>query len=166
MRFDKFLSTYDSYAFAQKKVAEKLSGFFSPNEKFCSVLEIGCGTGIYTRELEKRIKFEKIILNDIYDTEKYFCHLENSFFLKRDMDQLMLEKYSLITSSSAFQWSRDLKKLLNKVSFAGENLIFSIYTRGNLIEIENHFGISLKYYEEKEILEELKKYFSNIESET
>ena len=49
MRFHEFLNTYDNYAFVQKKVAQKLIEFLEKNEEFETVLEIGCGTGIYSQ---------------------------------------------------------------------------------------------------------------------
>lgn len=163
MKFDNFFSTYNRYADVQKIVAAKTASFFSPLSNFSSVLEIGCGTGIYTRELIKKIKYEQLTLNDIFYTEGYLSDIPDFQFIQEDMDSLEVKKYSLITSSSAFQWSKDLKELLKKFSAAGENMIFSIYVEENLKEIENHFGISLKYTSTMEISGILKKYFTQVE---
>ncbi|MGL4976899.1 MAG: dethiobiotin synthase [Cetobacterium sp.] len=80
--------------------------------------------------------------------------------LIKDMDRFDYKKYSLITSSSVFQWSKDFEQLLNKISSATDRLLFSIYIDGNLPEIENHFEVGLKYYEHKNILRQLKKSLS------
>ena len=159
MRFDKFLNTYDNYAFVQKKVAQKLIRFLQKDEEFKTILEIGCGTGIYSKKLVSHIKYQNIILNDLCDSKNYVSQIEKSKFIIEDMDTFEYKKYSLITSSSVFQWSKNLDQLLDKISIAGDRLLFSIYVDGNLLEIENFFGVGLKYSNHQDILKKLKKNF-------
>ncbi|MGL5176054.1 MAG: methyltransferase domain-containing protein [Cetobacterium sp.] len=159
MRFNKFLNTYDNYAFVQKEVAQKLIGFLEKDEEFETILEIGCGTGIYSKKLVSHIKYQNIILNDLCDSKNYVSQIEKSKFIIEDMDTFEYKKYSLITSSSVFQWSKNLDQLLDKISIAGDRLLFSIYVDGNLLEIENFFGVGLKYSNHQDILKKLKKNF-------
>lgn len=159
MRFNKFLNTYDNYAFVQKKVAQKLIRFLEKDEEFKTILEIGCGTGIYSKKLVSHIKYQNIILNDLCDSKNYVSQIEKSKFIIEDMDTFEYKKYSLITSSSVFQWSKNLDQLLDKISIAGDRLLFSIYVDGNLLEIENFFGVGLKYSNHQDILKKLKKNF-------
>lgn len=163
MRFDKFLNTYDNYAFVQKKVAQKLIRFLQKDEEFKTILEIGCGTGIYSKKLVSHIKYQNIILNDLCDSENYVSHIEKSKFIIEDMDTFEYKKYSLITSSSVFQWSKNLDQLLDKISIATDRLLFSIYVDGNLPEIKNDFGVSLEYVKHEDILLKLKRKFKFVD---
>lgn len=164
-RFDRQFHTYNNHAVVQKKVAEKLLNFIDKNSVYNSVLELGCGTGIFTNVYYNKLKFNSLDLNDIFDSRDYFSHIEYRDFFIENMENLSLKNYSLILSSSAFQWLDRLDDFLKKLSFSTNNLIFSIYVKGNLIEINNHFKISLDYLSTNEIYIILKKYFSNIQYE-
>lgn len=75
MEFGKNFSTYDENAIIQKKVAENLTNFISKkfnNQKFDKVIELGCGTGIFTREFLKKFEINEIDLNDCFNTRDYF----------------------------------------------------------------------------------------------
>lgn len=167
MKFDKYYDVYDKYSLVQKKVAKNLVNFIQENKildekNIKNILEIGCGTGIFTSEYLKEFKnLENLYLNDIFNVEKYFENIKNSF-LEGDITKINIPEVDLILSSSAFQWIENLDELFKKLSTSSNNLIFSTYTKGNLIEIKKHFGISLNYYEIEEIKNILEKYFKNI----
>ncbi len=171
MKFDKYYDVYDEYSYIQKKVALNLIDFIREKKALSQnvkkILEIGCGTGIFTREYlnelkTKNIVLEKLYLNDIFDVRNFFGHLGNDF-IEGDITKLKIPKVDLIVSSSVFQWIEDLDLLFKKISTSSQELIFSTYTKNNLIEIKNHFGISLKYYETEEIKSILEKYFEKVE---
>jgi len=48
--FSKYAPTYDTHAQLQKLMAEKLASFL-PNDTPEQILEIGCGTGLFTKYL-------------------------------------------------------------------------------------------------------------------
>lgn len=164
MNFNKKFATYDDNAFVQRKVAHHLLNFIEKNSfdlrKFNDILELGCGTGILTSEIVKRYSPKKIILNDIFDTREYIKESYADFILG-DIMKIKLPQVETIISSSVFQWIHPFEKLAEKLAMY-DNLIFSIYTKGNLKEINEHFGISLKYHSPQEIADTLKKYFSNV----
>lgn len=55
MNFNKYFSSYNVNGIVQKKAAETLSKMLSEDmEKYENILEIGCGTGFFTRELIKK----------------------------------------------------------------------------------------------------------------
>lgn len=166
MKFNKYLNTYDNHAHVQKLVAKKLISFFEENKYYYNILEIGCGTGIFTKLLVQNISYKKLDLNDIFNSKDYLKNINYENFYEKDMDEMSLDRYSLVVSSSVFQWSKDLSILLDKIGDLTESLIFSIYTYGNLIEIEKHFGVTLKYFSEDEIYFMLKRKFKNIEKIT
>ena len=61
--FSKYARGYDRHARLQKMMAERLASFL-PNELPKQVLEIGCGTGLFTKYLLAH-PLKKIFLNDI-----------------------------------------------------------------------------------------------------
>ena len=63
LNFSKYAHVYDEHAQLQKKMAKNLS-YFIPNIILGKILEIGCGTGIFTKYLLSK-SAKKILLNDL-----------------------------------------------------------------------------------------------------
>ena len=61
-RFEKGLSTYDENAVVQKIMAKNLVELLGAVE-FKNILELGCGTGVLTKEVTDNIRFEKSTLD-------------------------------------------------------------------------------------------------------
>lgn len=165
MNFNKKFDSYDENAIVQKKVASHLIKLIKEikNDKnsFESILEIGCGTGIFTREFLKSYSPNKIILNDFFQVERFLNNIPYNSFLVGDILKIELPKVETIVSSSVFQWISPLEKLIEKLYFC-KNLYFSIYISGNLKEINEHFNISLDYLKIEEIENILRKYFKKV----
>jgi len=162
MNFDKKFDRYDENAHIQKIVAKNLINLV-PKKKFNTIFEIGAGTGILTKNIIKNIKYKNLMVNDKYfESEKYLKDLLSVDFIKGDIEKLDIDKSDLIISSSVFQWIEDKEKLFKKISKASDTLIFSIYIKNNLIEISEHFGISLEYLDMKELKILLNPYFKKI----
>ncbi|MGL4803694.1 MAG: methyltransferase domain-containing protein [Cetobacterium sp.] len=163
MNFDKQFKNYDQNAVTQKKVAKKLLTFIDKSKKYDTILELGCGTGIFTKTLCENLNFTHLDLNDIFNTQDFFSNISYRDFFVENMETLTIKNYSLIVSSSAFQWVENLENLIYKTSKNTSHLVFSIYSKGNLVEIFNHFGVSLDYKSTKEIYQILKKYYTFVE---
>ena len=165
MNFNKKFDTYDENAIVQKIVASHLIELIkeTKNDKssFESVLEVGCGTGIFTRDFLNNYSPKKIILNDIFQVKKFLNNIPYNSFLLGDILKLEISSIDTVISSSVFQWISPFEELIKKLSFC-ENLYFSIYISGNLKEIDEHFNISLDYFEVEEIENILKKYFTKV----
>ncbi|WP_432205173.1 methyltransferase domain-containing protein [Cetobacterium somerae] len=165
MNFNKQFENYDYNAIVQKEVAKKLLTFIDKSKKYDTILELGCGTGIFTKIIKSNLIFSSLDLNDIFDTTNYFDkNIYRNFFIA-NMESFQFENYSLIVSSSAFQWAENLENLIKNISKNTNELVFSIYSKGNLIEIFNHFGVSLNYKDSQEILNILKKYYTTVKFE-
>ena len=168
MTFDKNFTNYDNNAIVQKKVAANLSEYIkndiSLSGNMNKIIELGCGTGIFTKEFLSNFTPKHLTLNDFFDVREYLKNLNYNEFIQGDIEIITLPKADIIISSSAFQWVSSFEKLINNISASTNNLAFSIYTKGNLKEIYEHFNISLNYLENEEIHQILRKKFKNITS--
>lgn len=68
-RFSRALDSYDLHADAQQQICRKLTGILSryTDIHFQRALEIGCGTGGFTRLLKESCVIDEWYLNDICD---------------------------------------------------------------------------------------------------
>ena len=63
--FSKGASTYDNAAVIQKHMADKIEIFVDGSKKNYKILEIGCGTGMFSEKILRRFPNSKIDLLDI-----------------------------------------------------------------------------------------------------
>ena len=166
MNFNKYYNVYEKYSLAQKQVAKNLLDYMGKsniiNTQINSIFEIGCGTGIFTREYRKYFLHSDLILNDIFDVREFIKDIDYNIFIQENIEELDIPKSDLVVSSSVFQWIKDKDSLIRNIAENTDNLCFSSYVSGNLIEIKNHFDISLDYLNIEEFKEILKKYFSSV----
>ena len=157
-RFTKAALSYQREALVQARVAAELCGLI---QRFVgggqdTMLEIGCGTGILSRQLLQHMHFEKYLLNDMSPAMLAHCsrlsyhpkqHLE---LLLGDAERVSFPKgLNLIASSATFQWLSDLDGFFAKCHEAlGKEgvLAFSSFGEQNLQELTNLSGIGLVYY--------------------
>lgn len=138
---------YDKYANIQQAAASSLIKETGP-VNISKILEIGCGTGNYTRFLTE--KFDKASIVAVDKSKKMVemarKKLEDKTveFIVADAEGLELEmKFDLITSNAAFQWFRDFDgAMLNyKNALTANGVIsFSIFGPATFREL----GRSLK----------------------
>ena len=168
MNFNKHYNEYEKYSLAQKQVAKNLLDYMGKsnifNTQINSIFEIGCGTGIFTKEYRKYFLHSDLILNDIFDVREFIKDIDYNIFIQENIEELDIPKSDLVVSSSVFQWIKDKDSLIRNIAENTDNLCFSSYVSGNLIEIKNHFDISLEYLNIEEFKEILKKYFSSVKS--
>lgn len=133
--FSRYANTYDDYASVQKKTADKLMNEVDlSSEKSSNILEIGCGTGIYTKLLIEKFPYAKITAIDISPamlnafSEKIDHKVK--VYCKDGEESILLEKYDLITANASMQWFNDLKRSLvrfKKMMNRNGKIIFSIF---------------------------------------
>ena len=79
MTFDKNFTTYDNNAIVQKKVATNLSEYIkndiSLSGNMNKIIELGCGTGIFTKEFLSNFTPKHLTLNDFFDVREYLKNL-------------------------------------------------------------------------------------------
>lgn len=154
-RFSRALDSYDSQADAQRQISRKLTGILSRHTgmHFQRALEIGCGTGGFTRLLKESCVIDEWYLNDLCEgcrekvTELFSGY--PPFFIAGNAEEIAFPgRFDLIASASAFQWMKEpilfLNKLAGMLSPSG-TLLFNTFTPDNLPEIKQLTGKGLKY---------------------
>ena len=148
-RFSKSLKTYDDNAIVQKQMAEKLIDFL-PKKEFKSVLEIGCATGLLTKQINSKISFSEFSANDIVvEAENYVKNIIPNFeFINGDIEEIKLDKkYDLIISNACLQWCTNIEetilKLKNSLNEDGV-LAVSVFGKDNLKELNEILNIPVK----------------------
>lgn len=154
-RFTRALDSYDCSADAQQQICRHLIGILARHTDmhFSRVLEIGCGTGGFTRQLKTSATVDEWLLNDLCEA----CRpkLNTLFagqpvtFLSGDAETLRFPgRFDLICSASAFQWMKQPEVFLHKLHTMlcpGGTLLFSTFAPGNLDEVKQITGAGLDY---------------------
>ncbi|MGY6298078.1 hypothetical protein ACXIUY_24300, partial [Vibrio parahaemolyticus] len=71
-RFAQAQSSYEEHAIAQRRVAMELVQYMQAHiaVNLQRILEIGCGSGLFTRQLMQHYSFDQLFLNDLYPEVK------------------------------------------------------------------------------------------------
>ncbi|MBN2165942.1 MAG: malonyl-ACP O-methyltransferase BioC [Marinilabiliaceae bacterium] len=158
-RFKKALKTYDFNAIVQTQMAKKLVSLAMP---FCStdllrVFEIGCGTGLLTKQIIKYFNITSFIANDlvseVYPIVNSIVENTNqntSFrFLKGDINQINFPtKTDIIFSGATIQWIEDLDRFFSESAISLNNngiLAISTFGTDNFNEIRTILNQGLDY---------------------
>ena len=139
--FSKYATKYEKYAHLQNEMGDHLA-LLLPNKIPKRVLEIGCGTGVFTKHLLKH-HFKELILNDI--SVEMINFLKSKLTLPScskiivgDAENLKFDCVDMITANAVFQWfrtpSKTLRKLRSYIRSEGK-LIFSTFGPQTLIEL-------------------------------
>ncbi|MGB3212669.1 MAG: malonyl-ACP O-methyltransferase BioC [Desulforhopalus sp.] len=164
-------ATYEDNATVQKEIGQRIINFLEGYESinYSRVLEIGCCTGILTRQLVTRREVETIYLNDIVEEfcvktgERIVKNVKRVEHLPGDIEQCILPgNLGLVLSSATFQWISDLPALLKTIYSAlqdGGFLVFSIFGPGTMKEISALTGRGLHYHSREHLTEMLQEYF-------
>lgn len=138
--FSRHAKTYDRYAQLQKSMAERLASLL-PNPLPGNVLEIGCGTGLFTRHLLTQ-SVKQLVLNDIapgmLETLRTSLKLPlNTEILPGNAERIHFENIDLICANAVFQWfQKPQDALINLKQALTDNghMIFSTFGPQTLIE--------------------------------
>ena len=155
-RFAKSLKTYEDNAIVQKEMAKKLSSIIDGKE-YSTILELGCGTGLLTKEIINKVKFETYCAIDIVGECKNFIDKLSPKinFIETDIEKFIPSSNpDLVVSNASLQWIEDLpnyvKKIRNCLSENGE-FIFTLFGRENYKEFSPFTKTPLKNYGKEEL---------------
>ena len=166
-RFARSLKTYAEHALVQKAIAERLLFELSTiaGDKFEHIFEIGCGSGIVTRQIVKMFEYKKLYLNDLVDEcAELIKKLPNTEFIGGDIENIvsMPNNLDLIISNATFQWLDHLPKVLEQLAATlspGGVLAFSTFGPRNACEISKLTGKTLNYLSAPELKNTVSKHF-------
>ncbi|HEY9679685.1 MAG TPA: methyltransferase domain-containing protein [Drouetiella sp.] len=135
--FSQKASTYEQHANVQQRNAELLTDFIEAEMDFADgpVLEIGCGTGIFTRKIVNLFPDRHLFVSDISNAMLQQCaeniahHATSSTveFVQLDAEAMRVEtKFALIIASFSLQWVSDFERTI-------QNLLEHLLPDGQLI---------------------------------
>lgn len=177
-RFGKAVKHYDSNAKAQLEICKKLFSYIPAIKPGASILELGCGTGNFSKLLSS-LNPSKLLLNDIC-SEYYmvikdkmgeipytFTSCNASDYIDNLKEQG--EKFDLIAAASVIQWIEDpISFLINCKELLKPNGILAIntFTQDNINEVTSITHRGLEYPSIDEYNSILKRYYKVLECYT
>lgn len=142
-KFSKASGSYDTHAIAQYSAAIRLAARFMEMapRKNGRLLEIGCGTGLFTREYSREIRPESATFVDITETGPFGISENESYFVE-DAERWIeksAEKWDMIVSASCIQWFADIPRFLHQCHehlTEGGVIALSTFLPGNMEELD------------------------------
>jgi len=132
--FSRCVESYEEHAAVQKRCAEELISMLRGGS-YQDILEVGCGTGMYTRMLMGEFRGAGItavdISEDMVNAARENVGDEGLNFEVADGESIgFKKKFDLITSNASFQWFEDIDTafdLFRNNLKPGGTLLFSMY---------------------------------------
>ena len=113
LRFSKAFPLYEAQALIQKEMATELvHALEALKRKLDLVLEIGAGTGLFSREALRRLVIRSYLASDIVPESGDYLRGLPLFFVAADGEDLswIRGKFDLIVSNATFQWFLNPRK--------------------------------------------------------
>ncbi|MEG1685548.1 MAG: malonyl-ACP O-methyltransferase BioC [Bacteroides sp.] len=153
-RFAKAVDTYEEEAVVQKYIAAEMTRLVQEyiSHSCNRILEVGCGTGLFSRMLLNSFHPDCMILNDLCPAVKHSLTpllSDKVSFLPGDAEQVTFAgEQDLIVSCSAVQWFVSLEEFFERCSslLTPEGyLAFSTFGQRNMNEVSALTGEQLPY---------------------
>jgi malonyl-CoA O-methyltransferase len=168
-KFGKSMDTYDDNAYAQREIADTLAGLISARYPHtpATVLEIGCGTGLLTRNIFHMFPNAAFYLNDINKKAESMMravfHCNSFTFIDGDAQLIDFpDGMDIIISSSTLQWFDSLSVFITKAYQSlspGGYMFLSTFGKNNLKEIRKITGTGLEYLSTGTLSDLFARYF-------
>lgn len=153
-RFAAATPHYDRHAEAQKIIhgeLDKWLALYAP-ERVAQILEIGCGTGLFSRLLAQRFPQAKLVLNDLDAAcapDGPHNRPSETEYRFGDAEAIDLGSgYDIIASASALQWLAQPEAFIRRTAqmlVSDGLLLFNTFTPDNLHPIRTLTGSGLHY---------------------
>ncbi|MEA3499369.1 MAG: methyltransferase domain-containing protein [Campylobacterota bacterium] len=145
-QFSKYANEYNSNNIIQQIVSKALVREIVDKPK--RILELGCGSGQVFKNIDFKYDYYKAIdfsqvMCDIHPTAQNLEIVCLDFDSEEFFYNIKDEKYDLILSSSALQWSKNLPKIikaLSKISNTVNMVLFTSNTFKTIFELTNRIS--------------------------
>lgn len=163
--FSRFAHTYNAHNVIQDEVAQTLVELL-PQDHYAKVIDIGCGSGAVYKYIQKaHIKVRNFIALDS-SSAMLDIHPEDGSMLKVCADfntpeafSFESDKESIMLSSSALQWSRDLDFTFSMLASKTASAYFAIFTANTFQTLHKTAGIESPIYTTEELQKSIEKYY-------
>lgn len=144
--FAKAVDSYDAAAGLQRQVGDMLLEKFPPISSSGLILDLGCGTGYFTRRIAAEIPETQIVALDIALPMLTASRQKNGYaaidYLCADAEKLPLLPYSCrqIYSNLALQWCQNLPAVFadfRRILKADGQLVFTTFGPATLQELKS-----------------------------
>lgn len=129
--FSKHAEEYNHYNIIQQIVSKALVRElgFKPRR----ILELGCGSGQVFKNIDFDFEYYKAIdfsqnMCDIHPKQKNLDIVCVDFDSSDFHNTIKNDKYDIVLSSSALQWSKDLKKIIQSLAVVSKNIHMVLFT--------------------------------------
>ncbi len=148
--FSKYARLYDDNNSVQDEAAGMLAKRL-PSGDIADILEIGCGTGGYTRFLREKFGNSRIkavdISGEMVRIAKEKLADDRMDFIIGDAEEIEFkEKFDFVTSNAAFHWFDNLEKMIEKsrgLLVNGGTLAFSIFGPKTFPELKKSIALTI-----------------------
>lgn len=168
-RFSRAAETYEANAKAQMLISDHLARLIDEiaGSEFSRLLEVGCGSGAFTKAMMRRLSVDEWVVNDLCESWResieLALHSTKHQFVVGDIERLSIDgSFNIIVSASALQWINDLPALFRRFSSLLTNggiLAFNTFLPDNLLEVKSLTGEGLHYPTKAELLDWLSERF-------
>lgn len=144
--FSKAASHYDQFADLQREIGFKLLNKLAENTSpLVSILDLGCGTGYFSMQLQSQFPQAKMTCFDLSPAMLALAaqrQIKSCRFIEGDLDCLPFDsqEFDCVFSNLAVQWSQQLSTALLQLARSLKpqgTLYFSTLLKGSLYELEN-----------------------------
>ena len=153
-QFSKYANQYNKHNIIQQIAAKSIVRDIRNQPK--RILELGCGSGQIYKHINWHIDFYKAIdfsnemceLHPKASNVKVECHdFDNISFHNSIKD----EEYDLVISSSALQWSKNLPKIIKRLSTVTKTINAALFTSNTFKTIQDITNTKSPILSEEEI---------------
>ena len=164
--FSRYAYEYDTYNVIQAEVAASLVKQLDASH-FTTLMDMGCGSGEVFKNLKKQnISFEHFIALDsskemleIHPSGEKIEKICADFNMSETFEKFTLAEDSLLLSSSALQWSKDLDFTLSEISKKASHAYFTIFTSNTFKTLHQTAKVTSPIYNTEVLKETIEKYY-------